>query len=204
MSLKIFKTECKAVEKVFVGILGINLLTLILSYNFSTATLPITLTTYLVIVIIFLLLSYIAYIDLKTMEIDNKLSLILMLSILAINLFLYFFLDQETGLIISDNFSYIPYNNFFLALFLALIFLLVVLVSKEKAMGAGDIRLAIIVGLLIGKSNLIPWLYITIFSAIIYGLLLGNKKKKFKRLKIPFAPFMILGAIVSLLIDMYF
>jgi prepilin signal peptidase PulO-like enzyme (type II secretory pathway) len=204
LSLKIFKTECKAVEKVFVGILGINLLTLILSYNFSTATLPITLTTYLVIVIIFLLLSYIAYIDLKTMEIDNKLSLILMLSILAINLFLYFFLDQETGLIISDNFSYIPYNNFFLALFLALIFLLVVLVSKEKAMGAGDIRLAIIVGLLIGKSNLIPWLYITIFSAIIYGLLLGNKKKKFKRLKIPFAPFMILGAIVSLLIDMYF
>jgi prepilin signal peptidase PulO-like enzyme (type II secretory pathway) len=70
-------------------------------------------------------------------------------------------------------------------------------------MGAGDIRIAIIVGLLIGQGNAILWLYITIFSALFYGLILGYKKKKFKKLKIPFAPFMILGTVLSLLLDMY-
>ena len=137
------------------------------------------------------------------MEIDNWVSLSLILLLLTVNLFLYFFLNPEVGLVISDKFSYVPYDNFLLALVLALIFLLIVVVSKEKAMGAGDIRIALIVGLLIGYNNVIVWLYITVFTALIYGLLLGYKKKSFKKLKIPFAPFMILGAIVSLLVDMY-
>jgi leader peptidase (prepilin peptidase)/N-methyltransferase len=137
------------------------------------------------------------------MEIVNWVSLALIFFLLAINLFLYFSGEPEIGLVVSEKFSYIPYDNFLLALILAVIFLLIVLISKERAMGAGDIRIAIIVGLLIGQGNAILWLYITIFSALFYGLILGYKKKKFKKLKIPFAPFMILGAILSLLIDMY-
>jgi leader peptidase (prepilin peptidase)/N-methyltransferase len=137
------------------------------------------------------------------MEIDNWVSLSLILLLLSLNLFIYFTLDPQIGLRINDNFSYVPFDNFYLALILALIFLLIVLISREKAMGAGDIRIALIVGLLIGQSNAIIWLYITVFSALIYGLILGYKKKKFRKLKIPFAPFMILGAVLSLLIDMY-
>lgn len=59
--------------------------------------------------------------------------------------------------------------------------------------------MAIISGILVGMDNLL-WLYVTIFSALIYGLFLAKKKKKFKGLKIPFVPFMVLGMVVILLI----
>jgi prepilin signal peptidase PulO-like enzyme (type II secretory pathway) len=137
------------------------------------------------------------------MEIDNWLSLGLMLFLLLINILLYFNTDIEVGLIISDNFSYIPYNNLYAALLLGLPFFLTVLITKEKALGSGDIRIALISGFLIGRTNIMVWLYITIFSALIYGLILGYKKKSIKNLKIPFAPFMILGTVLSLLLDMY-
>jgi prepilin signal peptidase PulO-like enzyme (type II secretory pathway) len=137
------------------------------------------------------------------MEIDNWLSLGLMLFLLLINILLYFNTDREAGLIISDTFSYIPYNNLYAALLLGLPFFLTVLITKEKALGGGDIRIALISGFIIGSNNIQTWLYITIFSALIYGLILGYKKKSIKNLKIPFAPFMILGTVLSLLLDMY-
>jgi prepilin signal peptidase PulO-like enzyme (type II secretory pathway) len=138
------------------------------------------------------------------MEIDNWLSLSILLFLLSINLLLFFNGYKENALIISEKFSYFPYENLSLALMLGLIFLIIVLITKEKALGGGDIRLAIITGLLIGNSNSLPWLYITVFSAITYGLVIGYKKGSLKNLKIPFTPFMILGATVSLLIDMFF
>ena len=86
------------------------------------------------------------------------------------------------------------------ALILGSIFQLIVLMSKEKALGQGDVRVAIITGLLIGYTNILTWLYITIFTALIYGLILAYKKKKFKDLRIPFVPFMALGNILILLL----
>lgn len=86
------------------------------------------------------------------------------------------------------------------AIVLGSIFQLIVLISKEKALGQGDVRIALITGLLIGMSNLLEWGYITIFSALIYGLILAFKKKKFKNLKIPLLPFMVLGILSVLLL----
>lgn len=203
MNYQIFKTGCNTTEKIFIGILGITLLLLLLTIPYSATSLPLTILIYTTLVSIFLPLFYIAYVDFKSMEIDNGISLALMGLLLIINLYIHFFLDSEIGLTVTDKFSFIPYYNFTLALLLGTIFLLIVLITKEKALGGGDIRIAIIIGLLIGYRNMIPWVYITVFSALGYGLILGYKNKKWKNLKIPFAPFMILGAIVSLLVDMY-
>jgi leader peptidase (prepilin peptidase)/N-methyltransferase len=138
------------------------------------------------------------------MEIDSWLTLGVIIFLLVINISLYFLTNPTIGLVVSERFSYIPYDNFLFALILAIPFLLIVLISKEKAMGFGDVRIAIIVGLLVGYSNSMLWIYITVFSTLLYGLILGyKKKKKFKNIKIPFAPFMILAAVLSLLIDMY-
>ena len=201
MNLEILKTKCNSTEKVFVITLGLSILLLILNFYYSTS--PPLYSIYILLILLFLILFFIAYVDFKTMEIDNWLSLGLMIVLLLINIFLYYYTEIESGLVISDTFSYIPYNNFYAALILGLPFFLTVLLTKEKALGGGDIRIAIITGLLIGRYNLLTWLYITIFSALIYGLLLGYKKKSFKNLKIPFAPFIILGTVVSLLMDMY-
>lgn len=204
MNLKIFKTKCKSTEKVFVGILGVSIFFSIYSSINSTLPLLQTIIFYFILLVILYILFYISYVDFKTMEIDSWLTLGVILFLLVINISLYFLTNPNIGLVVSKRFSYIPYDNFLFALILAVPFLLIVLISKEKAMGFGDVRIAIIVGLLIGYSNSMIWIYITVFSTLLYGLLLGyKKKKKFKDIKIPFAPFMILAAVLSLLIDMY-
>lgn len=162
-----------------------------------------TILSYLVIFVLFVFLAYISYMDFKTMEISNRVSLFLMLFLFLLNLSLFFYTPSSTGLFITNRFSYIPYDNFISAILLGLGFLLLVFFTKEKALGAGDIRVAIVVGLLIGQGNLIGWLYITIFSALIYGITIAYKKKRIKNLKIPFAPFMILGGIVCLIVSLY-
>ena len=140
--------------------------------------------------IIFGVLGYIAYKDFKTMEIDNLTSLVLMLFLIVITVILFFIPDYKDW----------AFQKLLGAIILGSVFQLIVLLTKEKGLGQGDVRLAIISGILVGMDNLIPWLYTTIFSALIYGLVLAKKKKKFKGLKIPFVPFMVLGMVVILLI----
>jgi prepilin signal peptidase PulO-like enzyme (type II secretory pathway) len=140
--------------------------------------------------IIFGVLEYIAYKDFKTMEVDNLTSLILMLSLIVITVILFFIPDYKDW----------AFQKLLGAIILGSVFQLIVLLTKEKGLGQGDVRLAIISGILVGMDNLILWLYVTIFSALIYGLFLAKKKKKFKGLKIPFVPFMVLGMVVILLI----
>lgn len=139
--------------------------------------------------IIFGVLGYIAYKDFKTMEIDNLTSLILMLSLIVITVILFFIPSYKEW----------AFQKLLGAIILGSVFQLIVLVTKEKGLGQGDVRLAIISGILVGMDNLILWLYVTIFSALIYGLVLA-KKKKFKGLKIPFVPFMVLGVVVTLVV----
>jgi len=134
------------------------------------------------------------------MEVHNSLSFILMISLVAINILLFLIFKNDLDIKLIGNWIYNPFNNMLGALILGSIFQLIVLMSKEKALGQGDVRVAIITGLLIGYTNILTWLYITIFTALIYGLILAYKKKKFKDLRIPFVPFMALGNILILLL----
>ncbi|OGC35851.1 hypothetical protein A2369_02050 [candidate division WS6 bacterium RIFOXYB1_FULL_33_15] len=200
MKYQIFKTKCSITEKVFLSILGILLLILTFKFFFlSNFTLQ-NLLFYIVIVAIFLALTFLAYFDFKKMEVHSTLSLALMLLLFASNLSLFLVLGSEEGIKIN-NWVYIPYQNFLSTLILGSLFQLTVLLSKEKALGQGDVRIAIIVGLLIGYNNIIYWSYITVFSALFYGLIIAYKKKKFKGLKIPFVPFMVLGTMIVILIN---
>jgi leader peptidase (prepilin peptidase)/N-methyltransferase len=195
-----FKEKCKTTEKVFLLVLTVSLL--LLTYRFFT--LPqitfLDIANYLIILCIFLLLSYLAYFDFKKMEVHNTISLFLMIFLLLLNIVLYIWGDRDNGIPISENYSYIPYLNFFSALTIGSVFQLVVIVSKEKALGLGDVRIGIIIGLLIGYDNLLLWLQITVFTALIYGLYIASKKGKIKGIRIPFVPFMVLGCIGSILL----
>lgn len=203
MNLEVFKTKCGFVEKIFVGILTVSLLLLITNILCTPQITTISMITLIVLIGIFLTLFLIAYVDFKSMEILNTPSLVLMLFLLITNISLHFKLGADRIFLIGNNWEYMPYDNFIGALILGAPFLLIVLITKEKALGAGDIRMAIITGLLIGQRNILLWLYISIFSALIYGLVIGRKKGKFKNLKIPFVPFMVLGIVVCILTEMY-
>ena len=200
MKSQILKTKCNTTERVFVILLTLSLGILTFKTLYYSPLNIYTVLIYLILITLFLTLTFLAYYDFKKMEVHTTVSFILMLILLLINVTLFFLFKDNLNINILNNWNYNPYNNILSTLTLGSIFQLVVLISKEKALGQGDVRIAIITGLLIGFNNLIYWLYITIFTALIYGFILAYKKKKFKNLKIPFVPFMVLGIIVLILL----
>ena len=75
---------------------------------------------------------------------------------------------------------------------------LIVLATRERGMGKGDIYLATIMGLLLGFTlKLAIGAYIAIFSATIIGLSFAFAKKQLKGLKLPFVPFISAAIIIS-------
>lgn len=71
-------------------------------------------------------------------------------------------------------------------------------ILKKEAMGMGDVKLLAMIGSFLGW----PWTFFTIFSAsflgTIVGIILIIAKKADFRGKIPFGPFLAMGAILSL------
>ena len=196
---EICKQPCGKVEKLFIGTTFLTLTVLAFKFFGFRDISAIGFGHFTVISAIFLILAYLAYFDLKKMEVHNSLSFVLLTSLLLLNVGIYILSGSEGYVQISETWKYIPYENFIAAIILGTLFLLTVLISKEKALGLGDVRIAIISGLLVSYGNLILWAYITVFSALIYGLLI-TRGKRMKGLTIPFVPFMVLGIFVVVLL----
>lgn len=77
-------------------------------------------------------------------------------------------------------------------------FLLIFLISKGKWMGFGDVKLAILMGLLLGLPNVLVALFLAFFFGAVIGVILMIFKKKNFKSEIPFGPFLILGTFVAL------
>jgi len=82
-------------------------------------------------------------------------------------------------------------------------FLFMVLISKEKWMGWGDVKLGFLLGILLGFPLILLSLFISFFSGSIYGIILIVINKKKMMDKIPFGPFLVFGAIISLFFGKY-
>ncbi len=84
------------------------------------------------------------------------------------------------------------------ALVSAAFFLLIVLLSHGKWMGAGDIKLAFLMGLVLGWPGVLVALSVAFYSGAVVGLgLMALGKKKLKS-EIPFAPFLVAGTFIAL------
>ncbi len=80
----------------------------------------------------------------------------------------------------------------------ALFFLIIVLASKGKGMGVGDIKLGLFMGFLLGYPNILIALFIAFLIGAIIGLGLVLLKKKKMRSEVPFGPFLAIGTFASL------
>lgn len=78
-------------------------------------------------------------------------------------------------------------------------FLLLVLASKGKWMGLGDVKLSFLMGLVLGWPNILVALFLSFFSGAIIGLILIVLGKKTMKSEIPFGPFLAASAIVVLI-----
>ena len=75
---------------------------------------------------------------------------------------------------------------------------LMVLVSREKWMGKGDIALGALLGTIVGFPNVILAGLLSFVLGSILGVLLILSKKKSLKDKVPFAPFLIIATWISL------
>ncbi len=77
-------------------------------------------------------------------------------------------------------------------------FLLLMLFTKGKGMGMGDVKLGIFAGLILGFPNIVLAIFFTfVFGGIVAGVLLLTKKKKRTDI-IPFAPFFTVAIILTI------
>jgi len=73
-----------------------------------------------------------------------------------------------------------------------------ILLTKGRGMGFGDVKLAFLMGLILGFPKIIPALYFAFLTgALVSVILILAKKKKFGQ-TIPFGPFLVGGTIFSL------
>lgn len=80
-----------------------------------------------------------------------------------------------------------------------LLFLLLFLITKGKGMGFGDVKLAFLMGLVLGFPKVIVAFYIAFLTGALLGIILIlGKKAKFGK-PIPFGPFLVFGTILSYL-----
>jgi leader peptidase (prepilin peptidase)/N-methyltransferase len=84
-------------------------------------------------------------------------------------------------------------------LFFVIISVVFSALTKKDAMGGGDIKLAFLLGLLLGFPNIIVNLYLAFLTGAIIGIILIIwRKKSFQKATLPFGPFLVLGTIISL------
>jgi len=106
-------------------------------------------------------------------------------------------------LIISYFFGLTPLfmilNSLYGALALGGFLALLVIISKEKWMGAGDIKLGAILGAMVFWPQVLVSTFLAFTIGAIVGLFLIAIKKKKLQGKVPFAPFLILGTLIALI-----
>jgi prepilin signal peptidase PulO-like enzyme (type II secretory pathway) len=124
--------------------------------------------------------------DLKWMLLPNKLMSILLAFSLT-QLFIYLVVADLRD-IISATLAAIIGGGFFYAMFAY---------SKGKWMGGGDVKLAFIMGLLLGLNKLAVALLVAFNTAALIGSLLLATKKYTRKSLMPFGPFLIIGLITA-------
>ncbi len=75
---------------------------------------------------------------------------------------------------------------------------LIYFISKERAMGLGDVYLSAVMGFLLGWKEGLLALYIAFITGAIFGLTLILMKNKKLKSKVAFGPFLVIGTVVML------
>lgn len=102
----------------------------------------------------------------------------------------------EWGLSIGSAVSF--YNALLSAVGAALFFFSIFMLSKGRAMGFGDVKLALFMGLFLGWPNILVALGVAFFAGALVGVVLIFLKKKGMKSEIPFGPFLIGGTFAAL------
>ena len=139
---------------------------------------------YLLLISSFLLIIFVY--DLKHYIIPDKIIYPIIALALIYNLYQLTINNQQLAI-----------NNFFAAFGAAAFFFSLVLISRGKWMGIGDVKLAFFMGLFLGFPDTIVALFLAVFSGALIGLILILLGKKTLKSRVPFGPFLVGGTFLS-------
>lgn len=99
-------------------------------------------------------------------------------------------------------------NPLVAALVAGAFFFLIILISRGKWMGMGDVKLAVFMGLVLGWPKILLALFLAFLVGAFVSIILMILKKKTLKSQIPFGPFLALSTIIAIfwgnvLIDWY-
>jgi len=89
-------------------------------------------------------------------------------------------------------------NPFLAAFGASLFFLAIVLISRGRGMGLGDVKLAFFMGLFLGFPKIIVALFFAFLIGAIIGVGLILAKRKTLKSEVPFGPFLVTGTFIAL------
>jgi leader peptidase (prepilin peptidase) / N-methyltransferase len=79
---------------------------------------------------------------------------------------------------------------------IALFFLILIIVTRGRGMGGGDLKLGVLVGLISGWPNMLASLFLGFLTGALASIILIIAKRKTAGQTIPFGPFLILACFV--------
>lgn len=153
----------------------------ILLFVFSFALLVFIISAFLIVIFIY---------DLKHYIIPDKIVFPAIGLALIYDLYLGF---TKSPLILKDF-----VNPLISALGAAAFFAAIVLLSRGRWMGVGDIKLAFLMGLILGWPNIAVALFLAFMTGAIIGVGLMVFGKKTMRSEVPFGPFLVFGTFTAL------
>lgn len=158
-------------------------------------------------VLVFLVWLLISVIDQKHYLIPDELNALL----LAFGFFIVVLKDSISEMVLPFHNSFLKqfllilspsqdiwFNHILGAVVAALFFYLLMVVSRGKAMGGGDLKLAFASGFVVGWPEIALGIVIAFIAGGIWGAVLILRNKKSMADKLPFAPFLISGMAVSI------
>ncbi|MBI5122542.1 prepilin peptidase, partial [Candidatus Roizmanbacteria bacterium] len=82
------------------------------------------------------------------------------------------------------------FNHFISALVLFLTFLFLVVITRGKGMGVGDVKFAFAIGMILGFPEVLAAFYLSFLTGAVISLILVIRGKKTMKSTIPFGPFL--------------
>lgn len=183
------------------------------SFQFSTFLLDLFLKTFFITVLAILFIT-----DLKKMFIPDRVVLpaiwigafsLLMITLYKIG-YLYYYLSQTPvgqrllppysdyfqrhALVIAEPFL----GSLVTGLLIGGFFLSLIIVTKGKGMGGGDVKLGAFIGIMLGFPQAIFALVLSFITGALFSIALIMTRKKHFGQTIPFGPFLVLGSLMML------
>lgn len=178
---------------------GIIFLLIIFNWAITTHTYQFSIfSAFLILISCFLLVIFVY--DLKHYLVPDKIIYPAMVLTFGFRILDLFRIGPATPSLPDFGFRILELGSYFFAAIIAgSFFLVIVLISRGRWMGMGDVKIGFLMGLLLGLSGVFTALFLAFLTGAIVSIILLILRRKTLKSEIPFGPFLTGATFITLL-----